>query len=395
MIARVLIGGAVITAASRAHSEPLRLRADALTTARSPAGLLVLDTDAMPNENLSAEAVVWVAGQRDARSSELDEGATGDVLVAAVRARTANGRASAQLGRFVASLGALRATHVDGADARVRLPARVDAEAIFGVPVEPGLAMSHGWDWYAAGRLSRRLGEWGSAGIAYAQRRDDGQVVSEELAGDAGVALSKRSDVGVRAAFDLATSGLAELAVTTSYRRNDVRSELYALHRDASHLLPATSLFSVIGDVPSQRAGAVVTWRAAPRLDVIGEAAARRTDQMGLDIVGRARLRLDERGTSSLTGELRRSGIADDAWTGARCAARLGLPRGLSASWELELVVPDAPHGRGRVWPWGLAAIGWDHKAWQAALAVEASASPEYRHRVDVIAQLARRWSLR
>lgn len=149
----------------------------------------------------------------------------------------------------------------------------------------------------------------------------------------------------------------------------------------------------MIGDIASQRGGTVLTWRAAPRLDLIADVGARLVDSdASIELVGRARLRLDDRGSSALTGELRRSGVGDDAWTGARGTARIALPHSLSVSTELELVRPDVDRGRGTLWPWALAAVGWDNGDWAAAVAVEASASAEYRSRVDVLAQLGRRW---
>ena len=121
--------------------------------------------------------------------------------------------------------------------------------------------------------------------------------------------------------------------------------------------MPATSLFSVLGDVPSQRVGSVVTWRAAPRLDLIGDLAVRRIDDdFAEEITGRARLRLDDRGTSSVIGELRRSGGDNSAWTGARAAARIALPRSLAVATELELVIPD-DGSKGAAWPWALVAM--------------------------------------
>jgi hypothetical protein len=84
-----------------------------------------------------------------------------------------------------------------------------------------------------------------------------------------------------------------------------------------------------------------------------------------------------------------------DMWTGARAAARIALPYALAISSELELVVPDHDRGLGVVWPWGLAAVSWDNGTWQAAVAVEASASPQDRSRVDVLGQLGRRWGTR
>lgn len=369
----------LVLASATAVADPLRLRADALASAQSPAGLLVLEA-----EGSQAEAVVWMA-------SATEDESNGDVLVAAVRAE--RGRASARLGRFVSTLGALRATHVDGAALRLRLPYRVDVEGIAGVPVMPGLGTSRSWDWVTGGRMSRQIGDGGSIGIAYAQRRDEGRLANEELGVDAGFALGKRADVGARAAYDLANPGIAEIALTASYRRKALRIELYATHREASHLLPATSLFSVIGDVPAQRAGTVLTWKAAPRLDVIADLGARRVDDdFGAELAGRARLRLDDRGTSALGIEVRRSGVADEMWTGVRGLARISLGRGFVASSELELVIPDEDRMRGDIWPWALGALAWERGHWQAAVAAEASASPAYARRVDVLAQLARRW---
>ena len=381
---------ALALCAAPAAADPLRLRANALATTDAPAGLLVLEADAAPRPGLSAEAVVWMAGARAP-----GEAASGDVLVVAVRGRTESGRVEGKVGRFVSTLGALRPVHVDGGGARVKLPQRFDVEVAGGIPVVPGVT-GRAWDWVVGSRVSRRLGDGGSVGVAYAQRRDEGRRTSEELGVDAGAELGKRLDAGARAAYDLINAGLAELALTSSYRRGAVRAEVYAIHRSAAHLLPATSLFSVIGDVPSQRAGAVVTWRAAPRLDVMADLGARRiAPEYGADLAARARLRLDDRGKSVLGGELRRSGVGDDTWTGVRGTARIALRGALTFSTELELVIPDVDRGRGAVWPWGLAALAWSRGAWSAAVALEASASPEYRQRLDVLGQLSRQWGMR
>jgi hypothetical protein len=112
------------------------------------------------------------------------------------------------------------------------------------------------------------------------------------------------------------------------------------------------------------------------------------------EIVLRAKLRLDARGVSALSAELRRDGVGDSQWTGARGTARIALPHSLTASTELELVVPDHDHGLGAVWPWALVALGWDNGTWHTALACEADASPEDRRRVDVLVQLGRQWSV-
>lgn len=380
-----------LASATPAAASPLRLRADALATTAAPAGLLVLDTDIGVRPGMTAEAVVWMAAARTP-----GEDVAGDVLVIAVRGRSLDGRLSGRLGRFVSTLGALQPVHVDGGSVHVRLPYQLDVEAVAGMPVPPTrLGNGRGWDWMAGARVARRLGDYGSIGIAYGHRRDAGQLVAEELGFDAGLAIDKRHDLGVRVAYDLVNPGLAEVGISGSRRKGKLRTEVYARHRSVAHLLPATSLFSVIGDVPSQRAGAVITWQAAPRLDVIADVAARRIDDdFGEELVARARLRLDDRGTSALTGELRRTGGGDFGWTGARGAARIALPHALAISTELELVVPDTDRGRGRVWPWALVSTSWTRGDWEAAVAVEASSSAEYRHRVDGLVQIARRWEL-
>ena len=370
-------------------ADPLRLRADALATTASPAGLLVLEADGAVRSGMSAEAVVWIAAVRAP-----GEDASGDVLVVAVSSRSKSGRTHGKVGRFVSMLGALRPVHVDGGALRVRLPRRLDVEVVAGIPVIPsGFVTGRSWDWIVGGRIARRLGDYGSFGVAYAQRRDAGRLASEELGADAGAAIDKRHDVGARVAYDIATPGLAEVGVSASRRGKAVRTEIYARHRSPSHLLPATSLFSVLGDVPSQRAGTVITWRAAPRLDLVADLAARRIDDdYGEEVTGRARLRLDDPGTRVVSAELRRSGGTGSSWTGARVAARIGLPHALTFATELELVIPDDDRGLGSVWPWALVATSWKHGCWESAVAIEASASPEYRHRIDALFQLSRRW---
>lgn len=371
---------ASLVVASSAQADPLRLRADARASTAAPAGLLVLEAAGAVRTGLSAEAVVWLGDE------------TADVLVVAVRGVAMDGRVHGKVGRFVAMLGAIRPVHVDGASARVRLPHRIDVEAMAGIPVLPAsLVAGRAWDWFVGGRVARRFGDYGSVGLAFAEQRDAGRLAMEEVGADAGLVLGKRSDMGARIAYDLANPGLAEASVTATRRMGPHRVELYAVHRATSHLVPATSLFSVLGDVPSQRAGSVLTWRAAPRLTITGDLAVRRIDaELGEELVGRARLDLDDTRRNAVTAELRRSGAG--GWTGARIAGRIALPHAIALATELELVRPDSDE-RGALWPWGLVGASWERADWQLAVAVEASASPEYTHRVDAIFQLARRWS--
>jgi hypothetical protein len=391
----------LLLVAGSARAEPLVLRADAFASTAAPAGLLTLAADGDAGPNLSAEAVVWTG--RTAADH-------GDVLVMALHARTRNGRLSGTLGRFVETLGALRPVQIDGARTRARLPHAIDVEAYAGIPVMPGTSRS--WDWVTGGRVARRIGDWGSLGAAYMQQRTAGQLAFEEVGVDAGAALGKYDDLAGKIAYDVANPGLAQATITASDRRRAWRREVYASYIAASHILPATSLFTVLGDVPAVRIGTTWTWRAAPRLDLFADLAVRRSDGDAIDgpatgsprttgevgevlapaIVVHATLRLDDRGASALAGELRRDGGGDAGWTGARASLRLALPRSFVASSELELVVPDRDRDLGRVWPWALAAVSRTWGPWQAAVAVEAQASPEDRARVDVLAQLGRAW---
>lgn len=383
--ALALAVAAVALGAPPVRADPLRLRGDALAAAQSPAGLLTLEAGADATPWLSAEAMVWI-GQAPAR----DDDATGDALVIAVRAHTRDDRASVRLGRFVATAGALRPTHLDGTAARVRLPKRFDVEVFGGVPVNP--VGAHTWDWVAGGRLSRRLGDWGSVGIAALSRREQDRFTARELGVDGGAALGKVTDVSARLAIDVLSPGIAEVAIAATRRFGPLRLAVRAGQRAPSHLVPATSLFSVLGDVPAQSAAATATWRAAPRLDVTADVGARRVDgDLAPDVTLRGQLRLDDRGAGMISGELHRAGASDSGWFGARLTARVPVRAGIGVATELELVRPD-DDAHGAWWPWALAAVTGRRGRWDGAIAIEASASAEYDHRVDVLAQLGRRW---
>jgi hypothetical protein len=158
-------------------------------------------------------------------------------------------------------------------------------------------------------------------------------------------------------------------------------------------MLPATSLFSVLGDIPSDELGASLRWRAAPRLDVDGSAAARALGGApGGALSVRATLRLDDRGAGALLVDGRREDGPDAGWTGLRLALRLPLGGRLGATGELELVRPDHGGDRGSLWPWALAALGWRGGGWESAIAIEASRSPSHRGAVDALFRLSRTW---
>jgi hypothetical protein len=379
---KLAIAALGLLVASPAAADPYRLRADALATVQSPSGLVALQADGDVEGGMRAEALLWLG----------DDSA--DALVADIEGE--RGPVVARLGRFVVMVGALRPVHLDGASARVRLPHRFVLEGFGGVPVQPELGAG-AWDWVVGGRASRLFGDWGSAGIGMLERREQGRLAARELGVDGGAALGRHVDAGGRVAFDLIHPGVADAQLTASTRRGAWRFEAYAGERSPGRLVPATSLFSVIGDVPSRRAGADIRWRAAPRLDVRLDAGGRAVgDELGADLALRADLRLDDRGAGAIVVELRREGAPEGGWTGARATLRAPLGRGLFAGTELEVAVPDEPTMEtGTVWPWGLVALGWQRGPWDLAAAVEASASPTDRYRVDALVRLGRRWEIR
>jgi hypothetical protein len=156
-------------------------------------------------------------------------------------------------------------------------------------------------------------------------------------------------------------------------------------------MLPATSLFSVLGDFPSDNVGTTVKWAAAPRLDLLGSAAAQSVGGSGGgNGFVRANLRTDDRGEGSLAFEARRQDVSTAQFTGVRGIATQPLGHGLRYSTEIEVAVPDHPNGRGIVWPWGLMALAW-RSPWgfDTAAAVEASSTPQHRFETDALVRLS------
>jgi hypothetical protein len=370
-------------AQARADADPIRLRGDALASVESPAGLLSISGRDRFRSWLDAEAVVWFGAGDE---SEVE------VLVISVEARDPKRRGAVRVGRQVVTAGALRPVHVDGVHGRAHLPWRFDAQVFGGIPVIPKFGAS-GHEWVYGARVSRAVGP-AKLGVGWLERRDHGELHTAEVALDAASPIGKQIDVSVGAAYDTVGFGFAEARGAVTWTRRALRVELFGMQRSASHLLPATSLFSVLGDVPSRRAGASVRWRAAPRLDVTATGAARVVDgEVAEDLEAGARLRLDDRGASSIGVELERQGGDGIGWTGVRASGRFALCPAWVIAAEAEVVRPDDDSGRGALWPWGLAAVTWHPtKDWDAAVAVEASASPEVDWRVDALARVSRRW---
>lgn len=375
--------------ASQARAEPYRMRADAVgytQSPQSPVGLLVLQGEDKMRPWVDTEALVWAGNGSN----------TADALVMLVRLHDPHNWGEIRLGRQILTAGAIRPIHLDGADARGRLPSGTSLEVFGGVPVEPQLAYG-AYDWVAGGRIAQSMGRDTSAGISYLQRRGTGRLAYEEAGFDFASAPAPWYDLAAHGAYDLIDPGLTEANVSLGGRFGKLRPDLYATHRSPSRLLPATSLFSALGDTPSEILGAAVPWRMFPRLDVMPMAAARIVSKdVGLDATLRTTLRLDDMGAGAATLELRRQDSGPDTWTGVRTALRLPVTKRWRWSTELELVAPDSPRGRGKIWPWGLVALRWlPAESWEIAGAVEAASTPRSAHEVNALVRLTRTWGAR
>jgi hypothetical protein len=364
--AAILIGAPLLSA--RAAAQPYRLRADAYLTAAAPTtGLLMLQGEARLPSWVSAETAVWIG------TGEYP----GDVLVASVRVRDPGGRGELRAGRMLVSTGAIRPVHLDGLEVSGRAPWGTRIEAFGGIPVERAYG-PRDFDWAVGQRISQRIGENTTVGVSYLQMRSAGAIAFEELGLDAAAAPARWIDGAFTGAFDLFRLGLTDARLSIALRFGRVRAELFAARRAPSHLLPATSLFAALGDVPSQRIGGSCFVRAAPRLDLTGEGAIESLGgSLGGEMFLRARLRLDDRGNGAVGLEARRQGAPAASWTGLRGTARVPITSLWSAALEVELAAPDEPRGRGAVWPWGLASLRFQPAVqWEVAGAVEAGASP-------------------
>jgi hypothetical protein len=367
----------------RAEAQPIRLRADALAQTEggsSPAGLVVLQGEDPVRRWVSAEGLVW------AGSTPF----TGDVLVLAVRLREPHGYAEARAGRFVLATGAVHPVQIDGAHLIARAPWGSTLETFGGIPVVPRFG-SRTYDWIAGGRVAQTVVSTATLGVSYVQRRQDGELSGSEGGAHLAVAAVRWLDLAAFGAYDLSSPGLAEARASAAVRWRAFRFELFGSQLSPGRLLPATSLFSVLGDMPSETLGATVRWRAAPRLDFLVSGA-------GQDVAGgtggnawvRSTLKLDDRGLGSLGLEVRRVDLPLAEWTGVRAIATLPLGNGLRYATELELVAPDHPDARGAAWPWGLTALTWRAPGgWELAGALEASSTPLHRAEADALLRLS------
>jgi hypothetical protein len=381
---------ALVCAPFAAHAQSLRLRGDALVETqsdqRAPAGLVVLQGEDKLQPWLGAEGLVWAGARSDGR---LD--ATGDVLVLALRLHDPHGRGDLRVGRFVLATGAIFPVQIDGADGIARTPWGSSVEAFGGAPVVPRFG-ARSYDWLAGGRVAQTVVSKVTVGLSYLQRRDDGELSTEEVGADLAAVPAPWLDLAGKAAYDLTAPGIADARVSAAARSQALRFEVFASDQSPGRLLPATSLFSVLGDFPSQSVGGTAKWLAAPRLDVVAGGAGQ---SVGGSLGGngwiRSTLRLDDRGTGNLGLELRRVDVSTARWTGLRAVGTEPLGGGFRLSSEIEIVVPDEPQGRGIAWPWGLLSLGWRSRdGWEVATAVEAASTPIHQYEMNALARVAR-----
>jgi hypothetical protein len=368
--------------AQSAQADPIRLRGDALAETQAPAGLVVVQGEDKLRPWVNAEALVWAGARPDVAA---------DVLVLSVRMRAPHGIGEVRAGRFVFTAGAIRPVQIDGISGLARAPWGSTVEAMVGAPAVPRLGFS-AYDWIAAGRVAQSITDRSIVGFSYVQERDHAEIANQEVGADFSAVPLKWMDVAARGTYDLTSPGIADALISAAARTGDFRVEGFATHRSPSRLLPATSLFSVLGDFPSDTIGTTIRWNAAPRLDIWATGAGQ---VVGGDVGGNASLRtllkLNDKGTRNIGLELRRQDVSTAKWTGVRAVGVQPIGKYFRFSSELEVALPDVPNGRGSVWPWGLMALAWrSGTGWEVATASEGSSTPEHRFELNALLRLSR-----
>lgn len=369
---RRALAAALVLAASNALADPLRIRGDAFVQTRSPVGLLVLRGEDRFKPWLDIETVAW-----------LGDGVTGDVQTLTVRLRDPRGLGEARVGRFVFTAGAIRPLHIDGARGLLRAPFGGAIELFYGAPVAPRTG-SRIYDTALGGRASQTFGNVAIVGVAYAMMRKDGRIADHEVGPDLAFSPTRHLDLAARMAFDLVHRGPSDALASVAAHNDDLRGELFFTRRSPSRLLPSTSLFSVLGDIPSTTMGATFRWKAAPRLELLGTGGAIYSDALGGYATARATLAFDDDARGTLGVEVRRQYVDTARWSGVR--ALLGVPLGsMRLTTELEFVRRDDA----RVWPWGLVALSYRLQAWDFAVGGEALRSRDDRNELYALARVS------
>jgi len=369
----------VLVVSPSARSDALRLRGDAMVQTRSPVGLLMLRGEDRVRPWVDVEAVAWL-GARESVD------ATGDVQTLTIRLRDPHGLGEVRAGRFVFTAGAIRPLHLDGVRALGRAPFGGTLEVFAGSAVAPRFG-NRMFDYAVGGRAGQAFGTSAILGLSYVMRRRGGQLADEEIGADTALSPTRWLDVAGRIGIDLASRGPADALASIGAHNKETRLEGFLTYRSAARILPSTSLFSVLGDIPATTSGATLRHRIAPRLDLMGTGGAIfQGSELGGYFTGRANLALDDDWAGNIGVEVRRQYLDKARWVGVR--ALLGLPLGASFRFatELELVRPDDQKGGTRLWPWALAAIAYRApKGWDFAAGVEALRTRDDRNELHAL----------
>jgi hypothetical protein len=355
------------------HAQQFGFAVDTWGQTYRPAGLVQVESRVKSYPWLNAEAQVW-AGR-----SPLAEEGYGDVVALALRARDPLGRGEGAAGRFVLTTGAVRPVHIDGGYLKGQTSRGFAVEAFGGVPVVPRF-QRRAYDWLVGTRASQRLSRYGVLGASFVERRDQGRQIDQEVGGDLSLYPLHWLSAAGRASYDLVSRGLSEVQVTTSMGSSARRLELFGSLRNPSLILPATSLFSVLSNVPSAQAGLSGRMRVAPRLTLDALLAYRQAAEVfGVRAQASGRLWLDDEGKSALEGTLTRDGVEGARWTGLRALAYHDFFQAFRLSGELELVIADESRLGSRLWPWGRVSARYLlRETWLFSAGVEGNSSPEF-----------------
>jgi hypothetical protein len=289
--------------------------------------------------------------------------------------------------------GAVRPVQIDGVTALGRAPSGTSLELFAGMPVVPELG-PRAFDWLAGARAAQWLFEQRvGAGVSYLQRRDAGQLDDQELGADLNVTPLAWLTLSAVGAYDLVYDGLAEARANAVAHDGGNRIELFASRRIAARLLPATSLFSVLGDGASSELGSDGLWNAFPRLDLGATLALEAlASELGYRAALRSTLRFSDQDGGQVQLEGMRRQLRDDGWTGGSLTGEWPITRQLNGHASLELVFADHPRGRGAVWPWARAGASYGFaEHWQLAAALGVRASPQYEREVQGLLRLSYR----
>ena len=347
--------------------------ADLLLQGRPAEGLLVLRSGYRNSPYVDVDALVFVGATTDAWQ--------GDVLSVSVVVREPHGLGQARLGRFIVGTGAVGPVQIDGGEVTLRAFAGSHVSVFGGAPVVPELG-PRTFDWLVGGRVGQQLAEDRVGfGMSYLHRRDAGQIDAEELGADATLEAASWLSLSAIGSWSLIADSLAELRGAALLHERGWQVELFGSRRIAARLLPATSLFSVIGAAASSSGGAEGSWRAFPRLQLGGTLALEGLDdELGYRAALRATLSLADEGPGHIGVEAIRRKLADEGFVGG--AVRVQVPIGLvvQAHASAELVAADQPRDRGKLWPWLRFGASWTpSEHWLLAAAVGLRATPEYQ----------------